>query len=321
MERRRVIPPKKLAFCDRMRELFTRYSRCLLVNDENVNATQLLHIRHDVQGIAEIVFGKNSLMQRAAKEIGGPLDALVPYLKGGVGLVFTAGPFIQVKEIIDRNCVGSPARVGAISPVDVTIPPMKTTLPPTQVSVLHALNIQSKIFKGTIEITSEKQLIKTGDKVGASEANLLSLLGIQPFRYTLTIEHIYDTGHVYDPVILGIGDNVLAAKFGSGLRAVTGLSVAIGYPNQVSVSHLVGAAFKNVASVAVVLDIQLRQIADVQALLADPEALAKLAAEKAAAEAAAPVAAPAAAPNAAKEEVKEEEAALELADGFDDLFG
>jgi large subunit ribosomal protein LP0 len=197
---------------------------------------------------------------------------------------------------------------------------MRTTLPPTQVSVLHALNIQSKIVKGTIEITSEKQLIKTGDKVGASEANLLSLLGIQPFRYTLKIDHLYDSGHVYDPVILGIGDNVLAAKFASGLRAVTGLSVAIGYPNQVSTSHIVGAAFKKIASVAVALDIQLRQIADVQALLADPEALAKLAAEKAAAEAAAPAAA-AAAPEAAKEEVKEEEAVLELAEGFDDLFG
>jgi large subunit ribosomal protein LP0 len=291
------------------------------VNDENVNATQLLHIRHDLQGIAEVIFGKNSLMRRAAGDVGGPLDALVPYLKGGVGLVFTTGPFIKIKEVIDRNCVGSPARVGAISPVDVTVPPMRTTLPPTQVSVLHALNIQSKIVKGTIEITSEKQLIKTGDKVGASEANLLALLGIQPFRYTLKIEHLYDTGHVYDPIILGIGENVIAAKFASGLRAVTALSVAIGYPNQVSAAHLVAGAFKNIASVAVALDIQLRQIADVQALLRDPEALAKLAAEKAAAEAAAPAAEAAAAPEAAKEPVKEEEAVLELADGFDDLFG
>jgi large subunit ribosomal protein LP0 len=189
---------------------------------------------------------------------------------------------------------------------------MKTTLTPFQVYVLHALNIQSKIFKGTIEITSEKLLIKAGDKVGAPEANLLSLLGIQPFRYTLKIRHLYDSGHIYDPVILGISDDILAAKFASGLRAVTGLSVAIGYPIQVSVSHLIGGVFKNTAAVAVALDIQLRQMADVQALLADPEALAKLAAEKAVLEAVLA---------AATEDVKEEEeAVLELAYGFDDLF-
>jgi large subunit ribosomal protein LP0 len=117
MRREKVIPLKKLAFCDRMRELFTRFSHCVLVTDQNVNTTQLLHIRHDLQGIAEVVFGKNCLMERAAKDLGGPLDELVPYLKGGVGLVFTSGPFIEIKEVIDRNRVGSPARIGAVSPV------------------------------------------------------------------------------------------------------------------------------------------------------------------------------------------------------------
>jgi large subunit ribosomal protein LP0 len=92
------------------------------------------------------------------------------------------------------------------------------------------------------------------------------------------------------------------------------LSVAIGYLSQVSVSHLIGGAFKNIAAVAVALDIQVRQMADVEALLADPEALAKLAAEEAVLEAATP-----AASAAATEDVKEEEAVLELAYGFNDL--
>jgi large subunit ribosomal protein LP0 len=315
----KVIPEKKLAFCRRLKDLFTRYTRIVLVTAENVNATQLLHIRHDLGNDAQIVFGKNSLMERTARELGGPLAELVPYLGGGVGLCFTNGPFQRVKDVIDANCVGSPAKVGAISPVDVTIPPMRTTLPPTQVSVLHALNIQSKIFKGTIEITSEKLLIKTGDKVGASEANLLGILGIQPFRYTLKIAHLYDSGHVYDPVILGISDAVLKAKFSGALRAVAGLSLGIGYPNRASAPHIVGAAFRQVAAVAIALDVRLPQIAAIQDLLADPEALAKLEAEKAQAAAAGAAAAPAAA--APEEAKKEEEAVVELAGGFDDLFG
>jgi large subunit ribosomal protein LP0 len=312
------VPEKKLEYVRRLKDLFGRYRRIVLVHADNVTATQLLHIRHDIGKDAEIVFGKNSLMNRAASEVGGELAALVPYLIGGVGLIFTNGSFNRIKEVIDANCVGSPAKVGAISPVDVTIPPMRTTLPPTQVSVLHALNIQSKIFKGTIEITSEKQLFKTGDKVGASEANLLALLGIQPFKYTLTIRNLYDSGRVYDPAILSISDATLAGKFVRALKNVAGLSVGIGYPNQASAPHLVGSAFKHVAAIAVALDIQLAQIKEIQALLADPDALAKLEAEKAATASTVAASAPAAAPAEVK---KEEETVVELAGGFDDLFG
>jgi large subunit ribosomal protein LP0 len=273
------IPQKKLDLCDRLRGLFRKYNRLLLVTAENVNATQLLHIRHDLINDCELVFGKNSLMRRAVDD----LTPEIPELKNlkdqlfkGVGLCFTNGPFARVKEVIDANCVGSPAKVGAISPVDVTIPPMRTTMSPTQVSVLHALNIQSKIFKGTIEITSEKLLIKQGDKVGASEANLLGILGIQPFKYTLKIEKLYDKGNLYSPEILAISDNVLASKFSAALRSIAGLSVSVGYVNQASAPHLVGAAFRNIAALAVALEIPVKQIADIQALLSDPEAIAKL---------------------------------------------
>ena len=338
MHHEKKISDKKLAFCARLKALFLKYNKCALITAENVNATQLLHIRHDLLGQAEIVFGKNSLMRRVVKDLvesgeRPDLKILITAqehqkvteedeelkrkikegpLYNGVGLCFTNGPFTRVKEVIDNNCVGSPAKVGAISPVDVIIPPMRTTLPPTQVSVLHALNIQSKIFKGTIEITGEKMLINKGEKVGASEANLLSLLGIQPFKYTLNVVGLYDNGNLYGPEILEISDAVLQAKFGQALKNVAGLSVAIGYANKASAQHLVGAAFKNIASIAVALDIKMKQIEELQALLADPEALAKMQAAAAAAPAGG---------DAPKQEEKKEEEAVALDMGLDDIFG
>jgi len=312
----KVIPKQKLEFCERLQTLFHKYHKVMLVSAENVAATQLLHIRHDLNGQAEIVFGKNSLMRRVMNELKGEmphLAALEDLVYHGVGLCFTNGSFNVIKDVIDSHCLGSPAKVGAIAPCDVIIPPMRTTMAPTQVSILHALNIQSKIFKGTIEITAEKLLIKEGAKVNASEANLLQILGIQPFKYTLKILKLYDNGNVYEPAILDISNDVLAAKFADALRRVAGLSLAIGYANKASGPHLVAAAFKNVASIAVALDIPMKQIADIQAILSDPEALKK--AQEAAA------AASSAAPAAAAEEKKEEEEVVELAGGFDDLFG
>jgi large subunit ribosomal protein LP0 len=63
------------------------------------------------------------------------------------------------------------------------------------------LNIPTKINKGSVEITADVHLIKTGDKVGASEATLLSKLGIKPFSYGLVILQVYDNGSLYDPKV------------------------------------------------------------------------------------------------------------------------
>ena len=67
------------------------------------------------------------------------------------------------------------------------------------------LNIPTKINKGSVEITADVHLIKTGDKVGASEATLLSKLGIKPFSYGLVIQQVYDSGSFYDPKVRGGG--------------------------------------------------------------------------------------------------------------------
>ena len=311
----KIVPQKKLDFVKQITELFHKYRKLMLVSAENVAATQLLHIRHDLNGIAEIVFGKNSLMRRAMKDLEKEMPHLAELEKHvyhGVGLCFTNGSFSAIKDVIDKHCLGSPAKVGAIAPCDVIVPAMRTTMAPTQVSILHALNIQSKIFKGTIEITAEKLLIKEGSKVNASEANLLQILGIQPFKYTLKTIKLFDNGNIYEPAILDISNDVLAAKFGAALQRVAGLSVAIGYANKASAPHLVAAAFKNVASIAIAVDYKMKQIEEIQAILSDPEALKK--AQEAAAAAST-------APTEAAEEKKEEEEVVELAGGFDDLFG
>ena len=52
----------------------------------------------------------------------------------------------------------------------------------------QALNIPTKINKGTVEITTDVHLIHTGTKVGSSEATLLAKLGIKPFSYGLIVQ-------------------------------------------------------------------------------------------------------------------------------------
>ena len=48
--------------------------------------------------------------------------------------------------------VAAPARAGAIAPVDVSIPAQVTSLGPEKTSFFQALQIPTKITRGTIEI-------------------------------------------------------------------------------------------------------------------------------------------------------------------------
>jgi len=309
----KVISQKKIDYCEKLHALFRKYKKIVVVTAMNVTATQMLHIRQDMAGKAEILFGKNSLMRRAVEqmkdEIPG-IEKLEEHLYRGAGLIFTNDSFKAIKDVIDQNCLGSPAKAGAIAPCDVILTPQRTSMSPNDIKILHALNIQCKIFKGTIEITGEKQLVWEGHKVGASEANILNILGIMPFKYTLKVEALYDNGNMYDPKILDITDEVLTEKFGQALRRVAGLSLAVGYPCAASAPHLVGSAFKDIAAIAVAIEHNMKQIEEIQKILADPEALA-------AAQAASAAAAPAA--EAAKEEEPEEvaDAPLDLGDMFD----
>lgn len=60
---------------------------------------------------------------------------------------------------------------------------------------------------------SDVGLIKTGDKVGASEATLLNMLNISPFSYGLLIQQVYDNGSVYSPEVLDITEASLHGRF------------------------------------------------------------------------------------------------------------
>merc|ERR1712058_130958 len=154
-----------------------------------------------------------------------------------------------------------------------------------------------------IEIIKDVELIKTGDRVGMSEATLLNMLKISPFSYGLIISKVYDSGSVFDPEILDITDADLLAKFSAGVANVAAISLAINYPNVASVPHSIVNGMKNLLAIAAATEITFKEAETVKAFLAAPSAFA--AAAPAAAAAAAPAAAAAAAPPP-KEESEEE---------------
>jgi len=309
---------KKSEYFIKMTAMLNTYSKVFIVDVDNVGSQQMNITRKQMRGKAEILMGKNTLMRKVLaaflEENPDHFHAsLEAKMAGNVGFVFTNSDLPKIRDYILANRVPAPARVGSIAPVEVTIPPGPTGCDPGQTSFFQVLQIPTKIVKGQIEITNSVNLIKKGDKVGSSEASLLSKLNIKPFSYGLKIDCIFDSGSQFSVDVLDIDDNQILSKFSRALAAVAAVSLQVGYPTQASLPHSIGNAFKTLVAIGVNLDTYtFAEVAPFKAFLADPSAFAV------AAPAAGDAAAAAVAPKAA-EKPKEEE--VDALDGGMDMFG
>jgi len=298
----------------KIEKLFDTYSRCFIVNADNVGSLQMQQIRMSLRGRAEVLMGKNTMMRKAIRGMldkHPELERILPCVVGNVGFVFTSEDLNEIRDALLENKVKAPARAGAIAPVDVIIPAQNTGLGPEKTSFFQALSIPTKIARGTIEIISDVALIAVGDKVGASESTLLNLLNISPFSYGLVVENVFDDGSVFSPKVLDITDDDLKATFMAGVANIAAVSLAIGYPTAASAPHSIANGLKNLMAIAAETDITFAAAEKLKAYLADPSAFAVAAAPAAAAADAAPAA-------AAKVEEPEEESDDDM--GLD-LFG
>lgn len=253
-----------------MQKLLNEYPKLFVVSADNVGSRQMHQIRNALRRHAVILMGKNTMIRRAIKDhiADNPkLEKLLDHVKGNVGFIFTRFDLVEVRDRILSNRVAVPAKAGTIAPVDVMLEPQVTGLDPEKTSFFQALNIPTKITKGRIEILNQIHLIHKGDKVGASEATLLGMLGVSPFSYGLSIKQIFDEGTTFGPDVLDITPEVIAEKFQEGVRNVAAASLAISYPNAASVPHMVANGVKNLMAVAVESDVTFKEAEKVKAAL------------------------------------------------------
>jgi large subunit ribosomal protein LP0 len=278
-------------------------------------------IRISLRGQAAVLMGKNTTIRKVIKDFlkkneDHPIGNLLPVIIGNVGLIFTNGDLAKVRDVIAANKVPAPARIGSVAPVDVFVEPGPTGCDPGQTAWFQALNIPTKINKGQIEMISRVHLIKAGDKVGDSQAALLTKLNIRPFSYGLIVQHVYDGGEIIDVAVLDINLEDLTKKFLSGVATFAAVSLGLHLPNKASVVHTVNDAYKALISIAIGTDFKFPNAQPFLDFLADPSKFAAAAAPAAGGAAAA--GAPAAAAAAKEEEKEEEEEAVGGAGG---LFG
>jgi len=225
----------------------------LIVGVDNVGSLQMQKVRIALRGKAIMMMGKNTLMRMIIREkmVANPkLEALLPFIRGNMGLIFTNDDLSKVRTIVTEYKVPAGAKAGTLAPTDVFVPPGPTGLDPGQTAFFQALNIATKIVKGSIEIVNQVHLIKKGDKITSSAVALLSKLDIKPFFYGITALSVYENGSVYPAEVLDITQDDLLAKFMNGVGKLRALSLAANWPSELTLSYQIANGFRKLLALS-----------------------------------------------------------------------
>lgn len=224
---------KKSLYFEKLVFLFSRYSKLIIVQADNVGSTQIQKCRKALMKSSILIMGKNTIIKKVLKkqiEKKPPLNDLYSYIKGNIGIIFTTNDPHQIRKILKENKIPAPARIGQVAQNDVIIPAGPTEITPDGTSFFQALNISTKIQRGQIEIQDPIKLIEKGKIIRSSEAALLKKLNVVPFSFELQILQIFDTDLCYGPSVLDITNQQIIELSGKLTIDLNSVSFSIRYP-------------------------------------------------------------------------------------------
>lgn len=264
MSRRTIIvSEEKKEYEVKMNALMDQYARVMFVTIENVRSQQIHNIRRELRGKGVLIMGKKTLQRKIVENRANRADASendkaffdkatkLDLLRYNTGLLFTNEDAATICDLLEKHRIQAPARVGAIAPVDVIVPAGNTGLEPTMTSFFQALNIATKITKGTVDILNDKQVVTIGEKVDNSTATLLAKLKIFPFFYRMEVKSMWDRGVVFDAADLSITETVVEQLLINGIQNISALSLGAGIPTEASLPIAVTDAFKKLVAASI----------------------------------------------------------------------
>ena len=302
---------RKGIYWTKLNQYLDEFKKILVIGVDFVGSQQLQETRIALRGKGKMLMGKNTIIRKVFRErmeSQPQLEDLLPAIYGNIGFIFTNGDLGAIRKMVTEKKVPAAAKAGLMAPKDVIIPAGPSGLDPGQTSFFQALNIGTKIVKGSIELITPVTVCRCGEKVSTSAVALLAKMSIRPFEYGITASHVYDNGAVYTVEVLDMTDDDLCARFCWGANQLAALSFSLGYVNQATLPHSFGRVFHTLCAIASAAGYMFDEFKEIKEKVDNPDAFKKAGGGDAgAAVAVAAVAAP---------EPEEEEAAPAV-----DMFG
>lgn len=273
-------------------DCFTKYSQVIFVNLLNISTPQIIKIRqklHKENGT--VLVGKNSITRLAIKMLTEDLPASanqelkdmqkeykkIPHLKdlkqkikNKVAFVFVEKPYVDVKDIIEKEIVQVPAKAGVTAPNDVWVRAGQTNIDPGKFNEFMNLNIPTKTAKNALEIQKDTKICSKGEVVSETIVHMCKMLDIVPFTYGMTINDVYLNKQFIPKEVIDMPADGFSKSFENIARELSAVSLEAGLINELSAPHVLQGVFKSLLAIAIGGDVKLPAIEELKKASAAP---------------------------------------------------
>ena len=246
-------PKKKQLMYQELQELPKKYNVVALSKMNKVRATQLMTIRKKFHDQINIKIIKNKVAQRAFEKVSKipGIEDLSKELEGQCALMFTDLSPFKLNLIFSENKVFLPAKGGDIAPKDIIIPAGNTGIPPGPVlSEFKEAKVQTKIDQGSIAVTKDTIVAKSGDVISQKLASLMSKLAIKPIEAGVLVNYAISEGLQFREKDLTLDVKEYVKELQLSYSSALNFAIELNYFAPETISSILSLAYQKSLNVA-----------------------------------------------------------------------
>jgi large subunit ribosomal protein L10 len=166
-------------------------------------------------------------------------------LEGQCALMFTNLSPFKLNLIFSENKVFLPAKGGDIAPKDIIVPAGNTGIPPGPVlSEFKEAKVQTKIDQGSIAVTKDTLVAKSGEVISQKLASLISKLDIKPIEAGVLVNYAISEGLQFREKDLQLDVKEYVKELQQSYSSALNLAIELVYFAPETISSIISLAYQ-----------------------------------------------------------------------------
>ncbi|HIE23611.1 MAG TPA: 50S ribosomal protein L10 [Candidatus Korarchaeota archaeon] len=238
---------------ERIRNLAKEYPVILFADFTRVPANAFQKLRKELAPETKLVVVKKKLVPIAFKDLDRPgLEKLLDHIPNSLVIVFSKESPTKIYKRLVENKINVFVKPNDIAQKDIVIPEGPTDLMPGPILTdLRAFGVKTKIRGSKVWIDAEKALVKAGERIDATIADVLHKLGIKAMEVYIKPSAALDAnGILYLPEVLSMTPDRVEQMMRDAFQNAFKLAVEMGEIDRTTINVLIQRAYSRALSLA-----------------------------------------------------------------------
>jgi len=238
----------------KLEKLFLEYPIFGIINAENLPSKQLQQVKSQIKSTVIVTMVKKRLVKIAIDHLKDKIhgiEAMKNNLKGIPIIVFTKDNPFKLYRLLSSRTTSAAAKPGQVAPKDIVISAGPTPFQPGPIiGELGRMGFKTAIEEGKIVIKVDKVLVKEGDTITQSQADVMAKFSMEPMEIGLNLVAAFENGLVYQKGVLAVDQKEYLSNIQRISLETVALAIKIGYINKDTIKPMVRKAYTETKALA-----------------------------------------------------------------------